>query len=194
MTVLRGYMNTIVCPLRREGYRVDSFVTTYSPISNASLRMLQPTQVTIVPRSNSSNLMSTLASIIGLTWFCTGGNMSYDLVVLTRMDLQLKQPLVQLSAWSTNQGTQKLTFVFKEGRSNWREWGLNSSCDHARWGHTSKRVGDVLHTFDGAVLPCVMRALEHYLFHDPAQGLVTRMPAPLSAQLSRLVPASPCAQ
>ena len=113
-------------------------------------------------------------------------------MVLTRLDVQLKQPLTQLSAWSSIHGTQKLSFVFKEGRSNWREWGLNSSCDRVRWAHTAKRVGDVLHTFDGAVLPCVVRALEHYLFHDPAQGLVTRVPLPQPAQLSRLMPTRPC--
>ena len=148
--VFRGYATTIVCPLRRAGFRVDTFVAAYARLRSEATDVLHPTRVALLPTRNSSNLLSTLASVVALAQYCVSQNVSYDFVVLTRMDLRLKQPLTRLPGMLDDGAHRRFQFVFRGARSNWREWGSSSICH--MWS-TTKRVADTLHTFDGAMLP-----------------------------------------
>ena len=165
--VMRGYTNSIVCPLRNVGFLVDVFVTTYEPLSDALRDVLQPTVVSILPYRNSSNLLSTLASLYALLRFVREERQgrSYTFVVLTRMDLRLKQPINELPGLSSpsSGGFRGFKFIFKEGEANWRGLNRSSPC---RLFQMRRRVSDTFHTFGGELLPCVLRSLEHYLLHE----------------------------
>lgn len=162
--VFLGYMQTIVCPLRRLSFRVDSFVATYAPLTADAAEILQPSLMAVLSTRNSSNLMSTLACIVHFVRHSWKTNVVYDFVVLTRMDITLKQPLTQLESLSVARGGfQRFHYPFKSARSNWREWGSASVC--RQW-ESTRRVADNLHTFGGPSLACVLRAFEHYLVHE----------------------------
>lgn len=165
LEIVRGYVDTIICPLRKSGFGVDVFVTTYAALPVAVRSVLQPTAISLLPYRNSTNLLSTVASLYGLhrhVWQRREGR-HYDFVVLTRLDLRLKQPINQLPLFAAPHGYTGFHFVFKEGESGWRGLNRTSPC---RFFEVRKRVSDTLHAFEGSLLPCVLRGLEHYLMHE----------------------------
>ena len=164
--VMRGYQHDLVCSLRRAHFRVDSFLFTYEPLPAEAIKALRPSLTSRLPMQNSSNLMSTLGALIIFVRYSARRDTAYDFVVLTRMDLLIKQPLMELSSLSTESSLRRFHFVFKAARSNWREWISPSVC--RQWDST-RRVADTIHAFAGAWLPCVMRAMEHYMLHEREQ-------------------------
>jgi hypothetical protein len=131
------------------------------------LGVLQPTRVTVMPYANSSNLLSTLCSLLGFAQYTKGVHgRRYTFVVLTRHDLQMKQAITALPGLQATDGYDLFHFAYLEGRSDWRARGQRNPCADA---FSHGRVSDVLHTFGGDMLPCVLRAFEHYLLYEKEQ-------------------------
>jgi hypothetical protein len=132
-STIRGYLETIICPLRGRGLAVDTFLTIYQQPPPSLQSLLMPTLrlVTVVPLRNSSHLRTTIASLLGFDRYVrqaySRSSSPYELIVLTRLDLRFKQPLTTLPGllpWrygrdATYRG--RFFFVFREGSAGWRQ-------------------------------------------------------------------------
>ena len=181
--VLSGYNTTLLEPLRAAGFVVDSFIATYdlglravneshytwtdSGFLGVVQRWLSPVLVQELPVANGSNLRSTVSVAVGFDAYRREMNAQYDVVIHTRLDLLFKHPLPLLPhfAWPISGRHDAFYFPFKESWGAWRDkW---PTADHA-W-RTGKRTSDTIYVFSGALLPCVLCALEHYMIHPGEQ-------------------------
>ena len=152
----------IVRPLTSAGYDVDAFIHSYSRVDG--LAALAPVVLTVMPAQNSSNLQMSVASMLAFVDFCRSQRVQYDVVVLTRLDLRLKQPLLELPGYRAD----AINFVFHESWGMWRKAGWPSV--HSAWGGIRKRrVGDAIHVIPGSQLVCFLLGLIYYANHPREQ-------------------------
>ena len=168
LLVATNYLSTVVCPLRRSGHRVQSFVATYA-LSEAARNMLRPTTLALLRTEGSSHVATVTAAFLRFYDYARAeaarGARPFEVVILIRADLLLKQPLLALPG--VLPFTQRVTFAFKEGSAVWRQ--RNWSSVHHVW-RRERRTSDTLHAIDGALLPCFAHALANYNFR-PKEAL-----------------------
>ena len=168
LLVATNYLSTVVCPLRRSGHRVQSFVATYG-LSEATRSALRPTTLALLRTKGSSQVGTVTAAFLRFYDYARAeaarGARPFEVVVLLRADLLLKQSLLALPG--VLPFTQRVTFAFKEVAAVWRQ--LNWSSVHHKW-LRERRTSDMLHAIDGALLPCFAHALANYLFR-PKESL-----------------------
>ena len=199
-SVLDNYIAQVVCPLRKQGYHTESFVTAYSTLPPSAVRLLRPRLVHVLPAQNSSQLLSIMASVVEFDAFRQRWQgPPFQFVLLSRLDLHLKQPistyLPSLAAGSAagsngfsgasgESGASgasgasgvngRFLFAFRESWSVWRAIRHSSVC--TLWEQTH-RVADTMYIFDARLTTCVVRALVHYLLSPimPARQLWSQL-------------------
>ena len=154
--VAHYYRKMIVRPLTSAGYAVDAFIHTYLRVDGFAA--LAPVVLTTMPEEGSSNLQMSVASMLAFVDFCRSHRVKYDVVVLTRLDLRLKLPLLELPGYQAD----AINFVFRESWGVWRKVGWPSV--HLAWDR-SRRVGDAIHVIPGSQLVCFLLGLTHYANH-----------------------------
>lgn len=168
------YKHMVLRPLHLAGFAVDTFVTSYELVDGFA--SLSPITLNIMHEDGSSNLAMTVASMVAFYDYCASRRVSHDFIVLTRMDLRFKQPLVELPGLRWN----GINFAFRESSGEWRKRGWTSV--HQAW-DDDRRVSDTVHAFAGDLLTCFLLGLAFYAVHPDEQlhylyGAVERFAPP----------------
>ena len=192
-----NYRHRIVCPLERAGFAVESFFTSYTRAVAGIGMVLKPTLLTVMPQAKSSNLASTLAAVTTFYRHSEAAPAPYDLVVLTRFDLQLKHPLLSLPGLRLD----ALNFVFSEARQLVYSDDTASACSTTPPDLPASRAAQGSGRFLRAPERCVgtseacrgpssprQAAPKLRMFHVPPAGLRRVAPGQLAQLQLRLAP------
>ena len=171
--VLKNYRDNIVCPFASLGHAVEAHLTVYDAdeprLTDEILNLLAaPSLVHSVPLANSSQVLNFVAAVYLFHRHTARVTTTYSWLLLTRLDLRLKQHIVQLpglsNALANTAAPHKFLFLFQEASDQWRKNRVKGVCFYWVHGHA---VSDIMHALRVELLDCLRSALMHYLLRTP---------------------------